>query len=362
VIDFEFNQHLTGNRFRGEITLQDDRIDSVRVSRSSQAGSRTNLSMGKPLHEGLAIISRTYFQHSSAFAVLCFQLIENLFEIKISKKIEAARVFMIELERVCCHFSVFAEAGEILMDQMMKAHFSDLEYQSRLILEHAFGSSRFPHESIFCQSGVRPLIQYEKAQRAYLKKIKNEYKKARKHHFDSVSWHLFAKKTGYLKNDLVSNSLGIVARASGKKGDSRLQNELYKDYVFNIPVRQESDVFSRFEILQEEVNESLEIIDQSLEVLSSESSSEKEDLSLLKILLEKQSSTRKRASGEIETAHGPYALELGINSDLLIDDIKVTYMDQTTGVILEKAAQGQPFERLPIIFASLNLPQSEIGA
>lgn len=226
-----------------------------------------------PIDEKIKLSERisgdTSFTHALAFT----QSLEKLAEIEVPERANYLRVIFSELERLANHFN---DIGFIMMDTSYTfggASGSRLREVVMRINELLTGSRFLRGVNII--GGVT--VDLTDAIKVDLKKqlsaLKKDYQEVMEVALDSTSMINRLIGSGILNKQIALDHgvVGIPARGLGIKKDTRKNNPYatYNKLKFNVITEDSGDVYARFMVRVNEVYESISLIEQSLELLSS---------------------------------------------------------------------------------------------
>lgn len=226
------------------------------------------LAQGAPLGRALEIAERACgmcaFSHALAFS----QAVEEVAGLLAPPRARALRVIAAELERLVNHLG---DVAWILNDTAYVVGFAEgmrLKETVQQAVAALFGH-RFLR-GVCVPGGV--LRDLDDAQQMWLRKVLSDVRGAAETlvrvALDNAEVVDRLRATGPLPK-AAARDLGVVgpaARASGLARDTRRDHPYatYRELDFRIPVRDEGDVMARLEVRADEVQESLNLIDQLL--------------------------------------------------------------------------------------------------
>ncbi|MBN2395479.1 MAG: nickel-dependent hydrogenase large subunit [Candidatus Atribacteria bacterium] len=206
---------------------------------------------------------------SLAWELVHAEAIEELMELEIPERAQFIRVIMAELSRIQSHmiwWGVFSIATGF--DTGFKIAFGYRDYILDLFAEITGG--RVYPAGYICPGGVRRDFPEGIAEK--IDTVLSQTEELIK--YVEVENPLFQARTkgiGVLTKEeaIQLGATGFMLRASGMKVDLRKDDpyEVYQKLDFDIPVRQEGDVYARLMIGVDEVKESVKIIRQAMQLL-----------------------------------------------------------------------------------------------
>lgn len=223
-----------------------------------------------PLQNSM-LSDRICILESLAWELIHAEAIEELMGLEIPERAKYMRVIMVELSRIQSHmiwWGVFSIGTGF--DTGFKIAFGYRDYILDLFADITGG--RVYPAGYICPGGVRrdfPEGIEEKID-TVIGKVEElvQYMEAGNPIFKART-----KGIGILKKEDAVNlgATGIILKASGMKNDLRKDDpyEVYQKLDFDIPVRQEGDIYARFMIGIDEVLESVKIIRQAMQLLPS---------------------------------------------------------------------------------------------
>lgn len=195
--------------------------------------------------------------------------VETMMGIEIPERAEYLRILVMELNRIASHLVSF---GSFLLDLGATSPFL-YAFREREIIINLLNEI----------SGARLTFNYMRvggvkwdAPEGWIEKVRDFVPYMRKHlagYHDLVTGNeIFLSRVKgvgkYTKEEAIQYSLsGTNLRGSGMKWDLRKDEpySIYDRFDFNVVTREEGDVFARYEIRLDEIEESLKIIEQAVE-------------------------------------------------------------------------------------------------
>ena len=296
---------------------------------------------------------------SLAWELVHAEAMEELMDLKIPERAKYIRVIMVELSRIQSHLVWWGvlSAG-IGFDTGFKIAFGYRDYILDLFADITGG--RVYPAGYICPGGLRRDFPMEIEEK--IEKVLNKIHEAVK--FIETGNPTFLARTrgiGVLKleNAISLGATGPVLRASGLKNDIRKDDpyEVYNRFDFEIPVREEGDIYSRYMIGLEEIKESLKIVKQALEDLP------KGEVILPKF--KKPKLNMKIKEGEVyvhnEIARGEGGMHIISNGGVRPYRVKVRGPSFSHMIpVLEYLLQGAEIADVPAIYWSLNVCPADL--
>lgn len=218
----------------------------------------------------LPLVDRIDYLAGFFYSELLCRNVETALNIKLSDRVRAIRVMMLELNRIASHLLWI---GAFLMDLGAVSPFFYAFREREMILkyfEKITGQRMMNNYFVF--GGVRhdifDLEDVEEILKILPKKIED---------YNNIITEnpIFRQRTlkkGILdiKTALNDSITGVNLRASGMNLDFRNKDNLYSGFDFKPIVLQEGDSFARYKARVLEIEESIKIIQQALEYLKKE--------------------------------------------------------------------------------------------
>src|SRR6056297_1015231 len=206
---------------------------------------------------------------SLAWELIHAEAIEELMELEIPERAKYIRVIMAELSRIQSHmiwWGVFSAGTGF--DTGFKIAFGYRDYILDLFAEITGG--RVYPAGYICPGGVRR--DFPEGIEERIDKVLDKSEELAKYmEVENPTFKARTKGIGILKLDeaISLGATGPVLRASGLKTDLRKDDpyEVYQKFNFEVPVREEGDIYARFLIGLAEVKESIKIVRQAIQSL-----------------------------------------------------------------------------------------------
>jgi len=296
---------------------------------------------------------------SLAWELVHAEAMEELMDLEIPERAKYIRVIMVELSRIQSHLIWWGvlSAG-IGFDTGFKIAFGYRDYILDLFADITGG--RVYPAGYICPGGLRrnfPMGIEEKIGKV-LDKI---YEAVKYIETGNPTFLSRTKGIGVLKLEDAINlgATGPVLRASGLKTDIRKDDpyEVYNRFNFEIPVREEGDIYSRYMIGLEEIKESVKILKQAFE-----------DLPEGEVILPKFKKPKlnmKIKEGEVyvhnEIARGEGGMHIISNGGVRPYRVKVRGPSFSHMIpVLEYLLQGAEIADVPAIYWSLNVCPADL--
>ncbi|GEL07519.1 NADH-quinone oxidoreductase subunit D [Salisediminibacterium halotolerans] len=285
--------------------------------------------------------------------------IEELFDWEIPERAEYLRVITMELNRVASHLVWW---GTYLLDIGAMSPFL-----------YAFRDRETILDRLNEISGARMTFNYHRiggvkwdAPEGWIEQVLETVKELRENiqefHTLVTGNEIFQSRTigvGKLTKEQVINwgLSGPIARASGVDIDVRKTEpySVYDQFDFNVPTREEGDVYARYLVRIDEMFESLKIVEQACNNIPDGEIIHKKGKKLMMLKPpEGEVYTRAEASkGEI----GVYAVSNGKNKP---HRIKLRRPSFVNVAILQDLLEGDSIQNLVSIFGSLDVVLGEV--
>jgi NADH-quinone oxidoreductase subunit D len=206
---------------------------------------------------------------SLAWELVHAEAMEELMGLEIPERAKFIRVIMAELSRIQSHmiwWGVFSAGTGF--DTGFKVSFGYRDYILDLFAEITGG--RVYPAGYICPGGVRR--DFPEGMEERIDKVLDKSEELVKYmEVENPTFKARTKGIGILKLDeaISLGATGPILRASGLKSDLRKDEpyEVYQKFNFEIPVREEGDIYARFLIGLDEMKESIKIIRQAIQSL-----------------------------------------------------------------------------------------------
>src|SRR5262245_4555171 len=230
------------------------------------------LMAGASVERGAALAGRTSGDSTVAYALAFAHALESALQIEVPPRAVFLRAIMAELERMANHFG---DIGAICND----ASFSLLYIECGMLRERTLRAAHaaFGHRLMMDRivpGGVADDIDPagEKGLRELIATVRGRFPELLEIYDSTATLQDRTVTTGYLAPTLARafGAGGYVGRASGRAFDARkaFRYAPYGELKFDVPVRDDGDVNARLWIRAREVEQSLKLIEQSLERLA----------------------------------------------------------------------------------------------
>lgn len=192
--------------------------------------------------------------------------VEELLELKVPRRAEIIRVFLLELNRIISHlFWLATHALDVGAMSMFLYCFREREYALDLIEDYC--GARLTHSSI--RIGGVPLDlpkNWLSDCENFLKHLDKELKNYEDILTQNRIWKMRLENVGVISKELALDFAlsGIALRGSGVKWDLRkeLPYSIYDELDFEVPISNSCDSYGRYLLCIEEIKESSKIIRQ----------------------------------------------------------------------------------------------------
>ncbi|MDO9518059.1 MAG: NADH-quinone oxidoreductase subunit C [Methanosarcinaceae archaeon] len=223
------------------------------------------------IDKAVFLAERVSGDNSVAHAVAFCQAIEKIASVDIPKCAKYVRTVLLELERLYNHVS---DIGGIATDvgfAVGSAHAGILKEKLMQLNEHVTGSRLL--RGMVMIGGVRRDVKDISDLSTRLSLLEQEFRDLIDFLIETPSLVDRIETTGIIHNDIARalHVVGPTGRASGIDYDVR-RNHPYAAYPqinFDVPVRNDEDVYARTVVRSDEVLQSFSIIQQALQLLES---------------------------------------------------------------------------------------------
>lgn len=202
----------------------------------------------------------TSFGHSLAFC----EAVEDLANIKITKRAGLLRMVFLEMERLYNHVGDIGMIGVDASFAFAGAQGGRMKELLMRMNETLSGSRVLRGLNII--GGLKKDVSEEniKSLREFLASFEKDFEEFIEILLSASSLLDRLETTGRLKTKTAFdyNAVGVVARAAGLKRDARrdFPNEFWKQFHFKVPVFETGDVYARMMVRVEEVRQSTRLI------------------------------------------------------------------------------------------------------
>ena len=222
----------------------------------------------------LPTVDRIDYLAGCFYSELFCRNIEKAIGIELSERVKAIRVLLLELNRMASHLLWI---GAFLMDLGAVSPFFYAMREREMILryfEKLTGQRMMYNYFVF--GGVRKDINYLEDIEEIIKIIRTKIKDYENIITDNPIFLKRTKNKGILEPEIAVNYAitGVNLRASGVNFDLRKSDNLYKGYEFTPVVLEGKDCWSRYKARILELEESMKIIGQCLDILKKGNASE----------------------------------------------------------------------------------------
>ncbi|HYT75474.1 MAG TPA: NADH-quinone oxidoreductase subunit C [Vicinamibacterales bacterium] len=310
---------------------------------------------GMPWRAGLflaeSISGDTSVGHPLAYA----HAIERLAGVSVPPRAQALRVILLELERLYNHT---ADIGAIATDVAFTVPASRAQAlrESLVRLNDDLFGTRLLRGTI-AVGGVKcdlPPAARDRL-RTHLRVFQKAFDELVRLLIDAGTFTDRVDGTGILSTQAARDLgvVGMVARASGVDADFRRDHPFdgYETLRFTVPVEEGGDVRARLMVRAREVEQSLSIVQQALDVLAGSPET-------LIAAVPEQLPSRSSALGWVEAWRGPITHWISTDTDGVIDRVKVTDPSFLNWPALVHAVPGNIIPDFPVINKSFNLSYS----
>jgi Ni,Fe-hydrogenase III large subunit len=226
---------------------------------------------GASIAQGAKLAGRTSGDSTVAYAFAFAQAVEAALGIDVPERAHLLRALMAELERMANHFG---DVGAICNDasfSLLYIEFGMLRERTLRAAQSAFGH-RLMMDRIVPGGAAEDIAPgAEKAVRELIATVRRRLPELMEIYDNTASLQDRTVTTGYLAPALARTfgAGGYVGRASGRAFDARkaVRYAPYDRLKFEVPVRDDGDVNARLWIRVREIEQSLSLIEQSLDTL-----------------------------------------------------------------------------------------------
>jgi NADH-quinone oxidoreductase subunit C/D len=313
----------------------------------------------------ITVVERVCFMDNTNPMICYAQAVEEIAGVKITPLAEMMRVVLGEVGRVSSHFmgigGFFGTMGlHTLQMWAMDTREGFLDF-----LED-YSGARIATASVEA-GGVRFPITLEIL--ATLEKAITYYESKREEFrgifVNNPTMKKRASKIGVVKYDEVHEfSLsGVVARASGVKTDIR-KDEPYAGYdkmEFDVVTRDEGSARSRFEVIFDELDESMKILKQAIENIKKGVENGIYNLEKDHMVKVPKKLPKGEAISRVEWARGELMMHLVTEEKAKTPyRLKIKAPSFTHTMMVEKLLEGNTISDIPIVFGSMYICQGDL--
>ena len=229
------------------------------------------LMAGASLDRAARLAGRTSGDSTVAYALAFAHAVEAAMEIQVPPRASYLRALMAELERIANHFGDIGAVCNDASFSIMHAHCGILREKTLRIADLCFGHRLMM--DVVVPGGIaldlHPSCLPEVSR--FLEEVRRSFPELVELYDNTASLQERTVSTGILRQELARQFGvgGYVGRASGRAFDARKLPgyQPYGDLDFKIPVFEEGDVNARVWVRIREVEQSLGLIDQILQLL-----------------------------------------------------------------------------------------------
>lgn len=314
-----------------------ERMLAVNIDQTYKSRKIENLMIGKPFDEAVSlaesICSNFAFSHSVAFT----QAIEEALGIELSVYSKLLRVIFLEIERIYNHIYIITKLSISAAQKVFSSHLLYL-FERCLSLNSKYFNSTFLKK--IKRVGEVKNFPKELFQN-YLEELKtivNEFSKIYNFSLDSRNYLDRLHNTGILTIDDFYNIGfdGPALKAMNYSLDIREFSKTTKN--FKPILEEEGDSLARMIVRAKEVNQSLNIIEESIESLQETQSASPKHL--------KASQKKDSGIGQSESASGTITYYVEIK-DHKVDYVYISTPSMFLTRAIQKALVGQIFTDFP---------------
>lgn len=351
------NQSAEGmDCFDTYITFSDERIDQAYFDTGVSRVLSDDLFKGSEIAGPLVYLSR-FDPGAGIFPEICYCLaIEELIQLKVSKRVQYIRMLISELYRISSHLYYLARINRILGYEY--AYNQALVEREKILrlLETITGARVNPN--FIRIGGVKNDLSNESIYsiRENLKGIFKKINSLEALMLDNSIITARLKDLGIAEQNTAveCGATGPNLRASGARYDLRKNRNLlfYRDISFLVPSGKYGDCLDRIQIRFREIYQSIIIISQIIKALPDEHIKKILSLGDLDLPFSEMASS-------IECPHGVFKMFLEAEGDKILN-LTVIGPSKNSLYLAEKVIQGSRFEDLELILSSFDLSSGEI--
>jgi Ni,Fe-hydrogenase III large subunit/Ni,Fe-hydrogenase III component G len=229
------------------------------------------LMAGASLEQGAKLAGRISGDSTVAYALAFAQAVEAALAVKVPARAVWLRALMAELERIANHLG---DIGAICNDASFPLLFAECGILRERVLRTAYAC--FGHRLMMDQvvpGGIASGLHADGIDdlRALIEAVRHRFPELIEIYDNTASLQDRTVTTGYLRPELAQQfgAGGYVGRASGRAFDARkaLAYPPYDELNFEVLLREDGDVNARVWLRIGEVEQSLNLIDQIIELL-----------------------------------------------------------------------------------------------
>jgi NADH-quinone oxidoreductase subunit D len=223
----------------------------------------------KTYHQGIVLYDRMDYLAPMSNNMAYIGAVEKLCDIEVPEYAQVVRVILLELTRLKSHL---VWLGTHAMDIGAMSVFLYVFQEREKILDiYEACSGQRMMSSYLMEGGLWKDVPEDFVPRVEqsLKDVRACLKECHTLLYNNPIWRRRTEGIGIIpKDDVLKHGLsGPIARASGLNWDIRKSNPYmgYETYDFEVPVREEGDIFARYDLRLVEMDQSLLIIRQALD-------------------------------------------------------------------------------------------------
>ncbi|MBB5174065.1 NADH-quinone oxidoreductase subunit D [Texcoconibacillus texcoconensis] len=348
--------------FRLKVTVRGETITSAEPIIGYLHRGSEKLAEGLAYSQFIPYTDRLDYMNAMTNNYIYCASVEELMGLEIPERAEYLRILTMELNRVASHLLWW---GTFMLDMGAISPFL-----------YAFRDRDHILDRLNEISGARMTFNYMRiggvkwdAPEGWIDRVKETVELIREniHDYDTLVtgneiFQARSKGVGYIsKENAVNWGLsGPALRASGVKFDIRKDEpySIYDRFDFDIPTREEGDVFARYKVRIAEIYESLKIVEQACEQIPDEGEIIHKKGKRLMMIKPPEGEVYKRA----EASKGEIGVYLVSNKKKEPYRVKLRRPSFVNVEILEELLIGQPIANLVAIFGSLDVVLGEVDA
>ncbi len=225
----------------------------------------------KTFHQAIVLFDRMDYLAPMSNNMAYIGALEKLCGIDVPEYAQTVRVVLLELTRLKSHL-VWLGTHALDIGAMTVFLYTFRERENIIDIYEAVSGSRMM-SSYFWEGGLWKDVPDDFSE--MISKACNDVEAVLKESWDLLHdnpmWRMRTEGVGIIKKeDVLSYGLsGPIARGSGVVWDVRKTNPYmgYETYDFDVPYREDGDIFARYEVRLEEMEQAIRIIRQGLERL-----------------------------------------------------------------------------------------------